>query len=130
MNSVAISPDQGDIELAAPEGMKSLVDVSKQVVTLATAIITVTIAFSKDIVGAANLSAGDKWLVGGAWGLLVVSILAGVWCMYAATASIEKGDSGSSVSVYDTNVAIPMGVQQVAFALALVLIVIFGVSAL
>lgn len=116
--------------MAAPEGIKSLVDVSKQVVTLSTAIITVTLAFSKDIVGAAKLTSGDRWLVGGAWGLLVVSIVAGVWCMYAATASIENGDTGSSVSVYDSNVAIPMGIQQIAFVLALVLIVIFGVVAL
>jgi hypothetical protein len=120
---------------AAPDGEVNLkqfevtIDISKQLVTVAAAIITVTIAFSKDIVGMATIGHADRVLVGFAWGLFLVSVVAGLWCLYAAngSVSIPRKDDGTPRSIYDANVAWPMLVQQVAFLLAIVLTVVFGV---
>jgi hypothetical protein len=105
------------------------VDVAKQLITVAAAIITVTIAFSKDFVGMARMSGVDKVLAGSAWGFLLLSVVAGLWCLYAVNGSIETvvRTPSRQVSLYDPNIAIPMGIQQVTFLLGIVVTVVFGV---
>jgi hypothetical protein len=105
------------------------VDIAKQLITVSAAIITVTIAFSKDIVGMARMSGIDKVLVGSAWGLLLLSVVAGLWCLYALNGSIEAALASppKAPSIYDQNIAIPMGAQQLTFLLAIVVTVVFGV---
>ena len=62
-------------------------DVSKQLITLSTAIITVTITFSKDILGGGT-DTNKYWLLA-AWGMFVVTIFFGVWTLMALTGSLE-----------------------------------------
>jgi hypothetical protein len=87
------------------------IDVSKQLLTLSTAIITLTITFSKDILG--GTSNNEKHLLAFAWLSFFISILGGIWFLYAANGSISEM-ANESKSIYDSNTAIPMGVQQVA----------------
>jgi hypothetical protein len=105
------------------------VDIAKQLITVSAAIITVTIAFSRDFVGIARMSGLDKVLAGSAWVLLLLSVVGGLWCLYAVNGTIEAvtRSSPEAKSIYDWNIAIPMGIQQVTFLLAIVVTVVFGV---
>jgi hypothetical protein len=100
------------------------IDVSKTLLTLATAVITLTITFSKDILGSATPD--QKHLIAVAWLFFFLSILGGVWLLYAANGSISSATPGS---IYNSNTAVPMGVQQVCFVIGLLLTGIFGLLA-
>lgn len=101
------------------------IDVSKTLLTVATAVITLTITFSKDILGSAT--SDQKHLLAVAWLFFFLSILGGVWLLYAANGSISRTSPGS---IYGSNTGVPMAVQQVCFVLGLLLTGIFGVVAL
>jgi hypothetical protein len=103
------------------------IDVAKQLLTLATAVITVTITFSKDILGGATN--GRMTLLAVAWLFFFISILGGVWFLYAASGSISEMNN-TPRKIYDLNTAIPMGIQQVCFVIGLALTGIFGIMAI
>jgi hypothetical protein len=104
------------------------IDVAKQLLTLSTAIITLTITFSKDVLG--STTAFDKGLLSVAWLFFFVSVLGGIWLLYAANGSLSETDASTRRSIYDSNTAIPMGVQQVCFIVGLALTGWFGALAL
>ena len=104
-------------------------DVAKQLIVLAAGIITITITFSKDFIGR-DVNGVERLVIGVAWLLYLVSILGGIWLLYALAGSLSQMDKGVNRSIYDGNTAIPMGVQQIAFLLALVLTVVFGLLAM
>jgi hypothetical protein len=103
------------------------IDVSKQLLTLATAVITLTITFSKDILGGATH--GPRPLLALAWLFFFLSILGGVWLLYAANGSISQMDQRRR-EIFDSNTAIPMGIQQICFVLALGFTGLFGAIAI
>ncbi|MBB5869123.1 hypothetical protein F4553_002502 [Allocatelliglobosispora scoriae] len=100
-------------------------DVAKHLVTLSAAIVALTITFSTEIL-AGQVSDAERLIAGVAWGLYFISILGGVWLLYAVSGSVDAIERGTSRSIYDANTAIPMGVQQVSFVLALLATVLFG----
>jgi hypothetical protein len=101
------------------------IDVDKSLVALATAVLTVTISFSKEIVG--NATSGEEVLLALSWVAFFLSILFGVWLFYAAIGSISDIGKGKNHSIYDSNTAIPMGGQQLLFLIAVVCTAIFGI---
>ncbi len=113
---------------SATKPFEIAIDVSKQILTLAAAVITLTITFSKDILGSATMD--ERHLLAVAWLFFFISILGGAWFLYAANGSVSAIIGGTSSSIYDSNTAIPMGVQQVSFVIGLLLTGIFGVVAL
>jgi hypothetical protein len=119
-----MSSTSGDDALAKP--FEVAIDIAKQLLTLSTAIITLTITFSKDFLGAAT--GFQKGLLSVAWLFFFVSVLGGVWLMYAANGSLA--DLTRRHSIYDSNTAIPMGIQQVCFVAGLALTGWFGALAL
>jgi hypothetical protein len=108
----------------------SAADACKQVLTLTTAIVTLTISFAKDITKDATL-ADQRWLRL-AWIAYAVSVLAGSWALLAMTGSIgraaTKGDPGASI--YRSNITLPVALQMTSFALGVVLTVAYGIFAL
>lgn len=102
-------------------------DATKQLLTVATAVVTLTITFAKDFV--VNVRPSAKIWAYLAWGGYLASIVCGVITLYALTAeleptapmhrpaSIRKGASGWSF------------LQQLFFVVALILTVVFGVTA-
>jgi hypothetical protein len=117
---------------AAPLSRKSFdlaVDIGKQLIALATGIIALTITFSKDVLGG-DIGGGQKALLVIAWLLYLVSVIAGIWMLYAVAGSLSAAEDGEVTSIYSTNVKVPMGIQQVCFVVAVLLTIIFGIVTL
>lgn len=129
-------------------------DTTKQLITLATGIIALTITFSKDIIGASKLTNSN--LIFWSWGLFIFSVFCGIWTLMALTGNlqpmirqnsnnngnVENEDSDnqttSSVIVADIqcldintkNIKIPSVLQMFSFIFALILTVVFGAKSI
>ena len=62
-------------------------DTTKQLITLATAIITLTVTFSKDIIGVGDSS--PKTLLVWTWGIFILSIFFGILTLMALTGTLQ-----------------------------------------
>ena len=100
-------------------------ELTKQVITLSTAVITVTISFFKDIFGATVPSLA-KILLACGWGVFTLSIVFGVMTLMGMTGSLATGIS----SIHGTNARLPAILQHSLFVIALTLTVIAAVVAL
>jgi hypothetical protein len=98
-------------------------DVAKQLITLATGVLALTITFAKDVT--AN-TAAHKWVLIVAWIVYLLSILGGVWTLLALTGSLERGKE----SIYGANVRVPAFAQVVLFLAATVLIIVYAALSL
>lgn len=122
-------------------------DTTKQLITLATGIIALTITFSKDIIGASELS--NSSLIFWSWGLFIFSIFFGIWTLMALTGNLqpmkknkkpdeneiedtstEVNSESCSININTRNVKIPSILQILSFILALVFTVLFGVNSI
>jgi hypothetical protein len=102
------------------EALNSFVDLGKQQITLASAIIAFTATFIKDVTKSAGSDAPDLILFIG-WGSLFVSILSGL--LFHGRSVRMWSDSDLDV---DDNLLSRLGqVQQVTFVLGIALILIF-----
>ena len=110
------------------EGKKAVdfaADVAKQMVTLSTGIVTITLLFSKEI------AFGRAWAVL-AWIFFLISTLAGLWTLMSLTGTLlripEKGSSTGDPFKLTTNVLFPARLQVFTFILAIVLTIGFVIS--
>src|SRR5580658_750617 len=95
-------------------------DTSKQVIALSTGIVTVTIAFVKDVFGVG----GDTTVLFLSWGAYVLSIVFGILTMQKFAGNLEKR---SEFSIYEPGLKALYTVQFALFILATIGIVWFGV---
>lgn len=103
-------------------------DSTKQLITLATGIVALTITFSKDILGGVDF--GPRLLLMMAWSVYLVSIIFGVWTLLALTGSLEPMhslDKRPDASIWGKNVRLPSIIQIVTFLIATLLVVVFGI---
>lgn len=84
-------------------------DLTKQLVTLSSSIVTVTLLFSKD--GPAH----HGWAKA-AWVIYLISTIFGVWTLMALTGSLS--DKSSADLQLGSNVRIPSACQIITFGLA------------
>jgi len=98
-------------------------DVCKQLLTLATGIIALTVTFTHDLVG--SVSGFAAYCLVSAWFFYLVSVIGGVWVMLAATGSLARS---TSPNVYATNIRVPAYIQVIGFGLGLLATVLFGVG--
>lgn len=106
-------------------------DVIKQLITLATGIIAVTITFSKDIIGASMLT--NSSLIFYSWGFFLFSIMAGIWALLALTGNLQPITPPARniiPSINTKNVRIPMFCQIGSFVFALFLTILFGIKSI
>lgn len=112
-------------------------DATKQLITLSTAIIALTITFSKDIIGAANI--GNSTSIFTAWILLIVSVIFGILTLLALTGNLQpmkKNDPESEgkeiepVNINNNNIRLFSGIQILSFVAALFFTVYFGYSSI
>ena len=80
------------------EGLKSAADVTKQVLALATGVITVTVAFFDKIPGASP-SPVVHWLIGASWVAFVFTIFFAMWTLQGITTSLHRLDNLENVEV-------------------------------
>jgi hypothetical protein len=100
-----------------------LADTCKQLLTLATGILVLTVTFTHDLLGQVSGFAAGSLLT--AWLFYLVSVVGGVWLMLAATGSLAKSPSPD---IYSSNIRIPALVQVISFALAMIATVVFGAA--
>src|SRR4051794_6060142 len=98
-------------------------DTSKQIITLATAIVALTLTFFKDFTsGAPGFS---RVLMAIAWFVFLISIIAGVSHLLALTGSL----AGDDPSVMTGSARLFARVEQISFLIALTMAVVAGAFA-
>jgi len=104
-------------------------DSTKQLMTLATGVVALTVTFSKDFIGAA--SPDLKHYVIGSWILLLISVGFGQWCLMALTGVLgSQKQPPPLLSVYAGGIVLPAILQVLTFIGGLSLILIFSVKTL
>ncbi len=100
-------------------------DLTKQLITLATAIIGLTITFSKDFLGKTPTSA--RSLAYWAWYCFLASVALGVLTLSALTGNLAARDQTKPPTIYSTNITVFSTLQFLMFGSGLLLTVIFAV---
>lgn len=85
----------------------AVTELTKQLITLGTAVLTLEVGFAKAFVEKAVAS---HWQVQYSWIGLLVSIIAGVWVLMAVTGKLAKGMSLSPNDVYSASIRIPASI--------------------
>lgn len=105
-------------------------DLAKQLLTLATGILTVTITFGDKLVG--QVTGWPRWLLGIAWAVYLVSLLCGIWMLMALTGSLapitKPGEPSTEPTITGTNVRLPATLQIFSFLAATLFVVVFGLA--
>jgi len=103
-------------------------DLCKQLVVLATGILTLTITFTKEVV---HDSPRARRLIAVAWVGYLASILCGIWELMAITGTLEPtAGVHPDPSIRGLNVVLPSILQITAFAVSTLLVVAFGIHSL
>lgn len=99
-------------------------DVTKQLLSFSTAIIGLTVTFTK----AFSTPSGslDRGLLGLSWALLLLSIFFGIWTLLAMTGTLEPNEE-QAPSIRGQNVTIPSLIQILLFIVGLGLTIAYGV---
>jgi hypothetical protein len=110
-------------------GFNAANDLAKQLITLSTGILALSITFTKDLLkGGGHLV---KWPLVTAWFMYFCSIVFGIWELMAITGSIfEAVSSQTPNTMYGANIKIPSILQIVSFLLATIFLIIYGGKAL
>jgi len=101
-------------------------ELCKQLITLSTGLIGLTITFWKDVIGAQP--AHSTWLAYSSWYALLLSVFCGIWMLMALTGVLEpnKVDSSYTPSIRASSVVIPSILQIFSFIAGLALMVAFA----
>lgn len=107
----------------------SAADLAKQLLTLGTAVLGVTVTFSKDLIE--RIPEGDRWLLWMAWLLLALSLAGGILALMALTGALgsDRVDD-AALKVYTTSVQVPFVVQILLFAGGLAFLILAGTVAI
>jgi hypothetical protein len=110
-------------------GFQFVQDLAKQLITLSTGVLALSITFTKDIVREVPHGA-VKWLKS-AWALLLGSILAGICELSAlAGALVPPGGISSAIKEVPGSARMFGGMQLLTFAGAILCVILYGFSAL
>lgn len=102
-------------------------DATKQLLTVSTAVVTLTITFAKDFV--VNVRPSAKIWAYLAWSGYLASIVCGVVTLYALTAELEPSEPMDRLPSIRKGASGWSFLQQLFFVVALILTVIFGITA-
>lgn len=124
--------DQPDLIAGAKEALKLVTDVSKQLVTLATATAGGFVAAIK--AGVVVVSDDPQWLLGVFFGSMVLTVIGAIWLQLSVSGTFDAlsfpGRSESAAkakedpSIYAPHIRTPLAVMLVTFVAALVALVI------
>ena len=105
-------------------------DVTKQVLTLATGIIALTITFFKDFANHASYT--TEVVMGCSWVAYLISVILGLWTLMALTGTLQplRSPRATRLSIQGTNVRLPASLQLFSFLIALILSVCAGIMTL
>jgi hypothetical protein len=115
-----------DAQLA---GFDSANDLAKQLITLGTGILALSITFIKDILKF-NSQAVTRPLKF-AWVSYLLSICFGIWTMMAITGSkFQIADNPGKSVTYGTNISVPAFLQILGFLFGTILLILYGAKML
>jgi len=103
-------------------------DLSKQLITLSTGILALTVTFTKDVVQ--RIPAKGAWALATAWIFYFISIICGIWSLMALTGTLAPMEKAIGSLTLAENIRIPSAFQIITFLLATILIIIYGSIAL
>ncbi|HXQ69593.1 MAG TPA: hypothetical protein VN844_03870 [Pyrinomonadaceae bacterium] len=108
-------------------GFQSANELAKQLITLATGILALSITFTKEAVRSSGLIV--TWPLKLAWIAWLLSVCFGIWTMMALTGMIfkitENVDALKPVT-YGTSIRIPASLQILMFLLGIALLIVHG----
>ena len=102
-------------------------DSSKQVLTLTTAVLALSITFIDKIVGLDTLTPGDRARLQWTWVIYGLSVLAGVWTLLALTGSTG---SKAEANINAPNVRLPALLQMLTFVGGTAMFILFAAMAM
>ena len=103
-------------------------EITKQVLTLATGIVAISITFFKDFASHSNATA--RALIESSWVIYALSVLFGLMTLMACAGHQQSAaDQSASTTINAGNIRLLGGVQLVLFFAAVVLTVIAGANA-
>jgi hypothetical protein len=110
------------------EGLKAAQETTKQILTLATGIATLTVTFAKEF-KPADESLHVPLTLEVAWFFFAVSVLFGLWTLLAIVGAHNQLDQrNGSADAMASNIRVPALLMIVAFAVAFVLTLVAGGS--
>jgi len=95
-------------------------DYTKQLIALATGIITFTVTFLQ------NESLVNSKLLIISWGFFTLSIIAGIWRLMSLTGNLDPIKGSAKLTITTMNVRFPGMLQIGSFLIALILSIVFG----
>ena len=99
-------------------------DLVKQIITLSSAIIALSITFLKDFV--IEAPSGARNLIAVSWVFFLLAVLSGVWSLMALTGTLGEDQT----NITGSNVRLPAIIQSSSFIIGLILLVIAGWKAI
>lgn len=104
----------------------SATETVKNTLTLSSAVLTVSVAFVKDInKDPTNL---QVWVLEASWVFLFLAIVAGMVALMAITGTLAKSHSLTGDSLYSVNIQRPMAAALALFLLGLALTATYGMQ--
>jgi hypothetical protein len=103
-------------------------DLTKQLITLATGIITLTIAFKKDFFP--NPNTMPTWLAYCTWYAFLASIAMGILTLSALTGTLDAKDKEKELTIYSPNIVVFSILQFLTFGTGLFFTIYFAARGL
>src|SRR5947199_7487975 len=97
----------------APASFEFAKELTTQLITLSTAVIGVTITFTKDISSGAT-GGTRRWLYG-SWLFFLASVVCGIWTLGAITGTLARVSPIKPDSLYVSNITTPSMCQAILF---------------
>lgn len=104
----------------------SVSDLTKQLITLSTTVLTLAVGFAKVFVEEAVAS---QWQVQYSWIALLLSIVSGVWVLMAVAGKVAKTTNLVPEDIYSVSIRLPAFVQVVSFVAGMFFTAWFGLLA-
>lgn len=114
-----------DLDPAIQKAFDFAQEATKQLITLATGVIALTITFLKDVIH----TDGSAGFLQAAWVLYLVSIVFGVLTLLNLTGNLERPGEGRTPSIYRGSILVFSSGQVVTFCLAVAFTLVFGFNA-
>ena len=103
-------------------------DSAKQLITLSTGILALTITFFKDF--AAGADETSKAIMAASWLFYLIAIVAGAVHLFALPAELDPTDDSRRPTIYGGTARWSSGIQQIAFVVGLAITTAAGALAL
>ena len=111
------------------EGLKLAADLTKQVITLSTGIVALTMTFAEKLGQQPNSTPYIPGTLKCSWAFFALALLFSVWTLMGITGTLNALDEGRDPNPERSNIKIPSCLMMTSFAVALGLVFFTGFRA-